>query len=221
MRNLILCVLLALAGCELMPPGPASPQPPPPQPQPQKPPQAPAPPPSAEEVARALTELNAAFKAEYERVLAERGTRRVQASRSEAFNALLGGLTRLGMIVENRDAEAGILTVAAPAPRPLSNDEWRRTVETDGPMMAAILCRRLGAYCRQIKFEPDDYVIVINATILATARDSSEVSLTTRMREIQPRPGVPRRDYPPPTGVRMALDKIWAQFEQQLAQAKR
>ena len=220
MRNLILCILLALAGCELLPPAPSSPPPAPPPPQAQQP-QPPAPPPSLEDVGRALAELNAAFKGEYERILAERGTRKVQVSRDEAFDALLGGLTRLGMIVENRDAQAGILTVAAPAPRPLSSDEWRRTVETDGPMMGAILCRRLGAYCKQIRFEPDDYVIVINATILSIAKNASEVSLTTRMREIQPRPGVPRRDYPPPTGVRMALDKIWAQFEQQLKQAKR
>ena len=38
------------------------------------------------------------------------------------------------------------------------------------------------------------------------------------MREIAPRPGMPRRDYPPPTGVRMALDKIWAAFDQALAE---
>src|SRR5262249_30160291 len=160
---------------------------------------------------------NNASKQEYEQLLAERGTRTVPASRGDAFRALLAGLTRLGMIVENRDPEAGILTVAAPAPRPLSIDEWRRTVQADGPMVGAILCRRLGAYCKKIKFEPDDYVIVINATVLATARNASEVSLTTRMREIQERPGVPRRDYPPPTGVRIALDKIWASFDQQLA----
>jgi hypothetical protein len=42
------------------------------------------------------------------------------------------------------------------------------------------------------------------------------------MREINPRPGVPRREYPPPTGVRMALDKIWAEYERErAAQAKR
>ena len=76
--------------------------------------------------------------------------------------------------------------------------------------MARILCPKLGEYCRKIRFEPDDYVIVINATVLGAANNSSRVSLSTRMREIKERPGVPRRDYPPPTGVRMALDKIWA-----------
>ena len=125
------------------------------------------------------------------------------------------------MIVESRDPDVGILTVAAPAPRPLSIDEWRRTIQSDLPMMASILCPILGPYCTTIKFEPDDYVIVINATVLATPSGGSEVSLTTRMREIAPRPGMPRRDYPPPTAVRTALDKIWAAFDQALAEQQR
>lgn len=217
-RDLIACAALALlAGCEMMPIG--GPGTPPPAPAP-APAAAPPAPPTREQVVEAFTRLNAAFQKEYERILSERGMRTVQASRAEAFSALNTGLARLGMIVESRDPDAGILTVAAPAPRPLSADEWRRTVETDLPMMAQILCPVLGPYCRTIRFEPEDYVIVINATVLSTARDRSEVWLTTRMREIAPRPGVPRRDYPPPTGVRMALDKIWASFEQQLALAR-
>ena len=91
-------------------------------------------------------------------------------------------------------------------------------MQSDLPMMAEILCPILGAYCTAIKFEPDDYVIVINATVLASADGGSEIALTTRMREIAPRAGVPRRDYPPPTGVRMALDKIWAAFDQAMAE---
>ena len=111
--------------------------------------------------------------------------------------------------------------MAAPAPRPLSTDEWRRTIQSDLPMMASILCPILGSYCTAIKFEPDDYVIVINATVLPAPAGGSEVALTTRMREIAPRPGVPRRDYPPPTAVRTALDKIWAAFDQALAEQQR
>ena len=89
-------------------------------------------------------------------------------------------------------------------------------------MMARILCPTLGEYCRQIRFEPEDYVIVINAIVLGAPNNSSRISLTTRMREIVERPGVPRREYPPPTGVRMALDKIWSEYERErAAQAKR
>lgn len=210
-RILPLCAaLLALPACT----GPfgvvGDPAPPPSAPKP-------APPPTPEQIGKALTLLNEKLRVEYERTLDERGTRVVSAARGTAFDALQASLLKLGMIVESRDPEVGTLTVAAPAPRPLSADEWRETVKSDLPMMAAVLCPVLGAYCTTVKFEPDDYVIAINAVVRATG-GGSEVSLTTRMREIVPRPGVPRREYPPPTGVRMALDKIWSRFEQELAE---
>lgn len=173
--------------------------------------------PSPEQIDLAFTRLNTAFQKEYERILSERGTRRFPVRAATAYDALYAALVRLGMIVEDRDAFAGTLTVAAPAPRPLSLQEWRQTVQSDLPMMASILCPVLGPYCKTLTFAPDDYVIVINATVLPTRSGGAEVALTTRMREIVPRPGTPRRDYPPPTGVRMALDKIWTHFDQALA----
>jgi hypothetical protein len=187
-----------------------------------KPAPKPAPPPTAAQINEALSRLNHAFQTAYERILEERGTRTDSVARAVAFEALDSALRRLGMIAESRDANAGTLTVAAPAPRPLNADEWRRVVQEDGPMMAAILCPSLGEYCKQIRFEPDDYVIVINATVLPAPGTGSRISLTTRMREIVARPGVPRREYPPPSGVRFALDKIWAEYERERAvQAKR
>jgi len=199
-------LLVAAAGCTA-PPWQPTPAP--------EPVAKPAPPPTPQQIGEALSELNKAFQREYERILDERGSRSDVAPRATAFAALEVALRRLGMIVESRDPDAGQLTVAAPAPRPLSLDEWRRVEQDDGPMMMRILCPKLGEYCRKVRFSPDDYVIVINATVLGTAGNSSRITLTTRMREIVERPGVPRREYPPPTGVHMALDKIWT------AQAKR
>lgn len=208
-----LCAALALLqGCEGM--GPIGPQT---SPSSSPPPKA-SPPPSKEQVHEAFTRLNKAFEDAYERIIKERGSRTVAAPRAVAFDALNAGLARLGMIVENRDPDLGFLAVAAPAPRPLDAAEWRTTVQADAPMMGSILCPVLGEYCKTIKFEPEDYVIVINATVRAADAERSVVSLTTRMREIRPRPGVPRRDYPPPTGVHMALDKIWAEFDRALAE---
>ena len=212
--TLTACTVILLAGCAT----PFTPGPPPEEPKPIAKPA----PPTPQQIHEALTRLNQAFQEEYERILDQRGARFDLAPRAIAFQALEGGLRRLGMIVESRDPEAGTLTVAAPAPKPLSADEWRRVVQEDTPMMARILCPTLGEYCRQIRFEPDDYVIVINAIVLGATNNTSRISLTTRMREIVERPGVPRREYPPPTGVRMALDKIWAEYERErAAQAKR
>lgn len=212
---IVLCATVAaLAGCL---PDLVKPTPPPAPPAPSAPP----PPPSKEKVGEAFTRLNTALKDAYERIIKERGTRTITAPRAVAFDALSAALTRLGMIVENRDPDLGFLAVAAPAPRPLDAGEWRTTVLSDQPLMASILCPVLGESCKTIRFEPDDFVIVINATVRALDADRCEVSLTTRMREIAPRPGMPRREYPPPTGVQMALDKIWAQFDRALAERRR
>jgi len=173
--------------------------------------------PPPEKITECFTQLNEKFEKAYEGILAERGTRRFTVSREMAYDTLIAALTRLAMIVEAHDRFAGTLTVAAPAPKPLSDQEWREVVDTDTPMMASVLCPCLGMYCTTLKFEPQDYVIVINATVLAAGNAGSQVSLTTRMREIVPRPGVPRRDYPPPTGVRLALNKIWSSFDHELA----
>ena len=72
-----------------------------------------------------------------------------------------------------------------------------------------------------INFEPQGLLVVINGTTLDSP-GGSEISLTMRLREVAPPPsGMPRREYPPPTGVRLGLDKIWAQFEQELRAARR
>jgi hypothetical protein len=204
-----------LAGCPQLPDlvKPAPPE------QPQQAPQ-PKPPPTKEQIYGAFVRLNQAFQAEYERILDERGVRAFAVPRADAFNALSATMVRLGMIVESRDPLAGTLTVASPAPRPLDAGEWTRAAQADLAMMQGILCPTLGdKLCRSVRFDPDDYVIVINSTVVP-AKAGSEVSLTARMREIAPtQTGLPRRDYPPPTAVRMALDKIWQRFEQELRAA--
>jgi len=175
--------------------------------------------PPQEKINECIAQLNERFNKEYEAILAERGTRSFSVAPAIAYDTLIAALTRLGMIVESRDRYTGVLTVAAPAPKPLNDREWQAVVDTDTPMMASVLCPCLGLYCTTLKFRPGDYVIVINATVLPGTGRGSQVSLTTRMREIvPPPPGVPRRDYPPPTGVRMALDKIWATFDKMLAE---
>lgn len=205
-RILLCAALTMLAGC--LPPQPPGPPPGPP-------------PPSPEQIHKAFVDLNSAFKDAYERILRERGSRTVAVPRAVAFDSLNDAFKPLGMITEIRDPDLGFLTVAARAPAPLDANEWRTTLLSDQPLMARILCPILGEYCKTIRFEPNDFVIVINGTVRELDANRCEVSLTTRMREIVERPGVPRREYPPPTGVRMALDKIWAQFDRALAEQQR
>lgn len=171
------------------------------------------------QVGEAIVAINKVFQLEYERILDERGTRIVKATQGRAFVALHAGLARLGMKLVDMDPQAGTLTVAASAPAPLDIDEWQRAAAADTPLLRKTVCPIVGELtCQMIRFEPEGLEIVINATVLPVAA-GAEVTLTTRMRQIaEPRSGLPRREYPPPTAVSMALDKMWRQLERELAE---
>lgn len=164
----------------------------------------------------ALTDVNREFKEQYERILGEKGTRAFAVRPAEAFSGTRAALFRLGMRLESQNLELGLMTVAAPAPAPLSLQEWKIAADTDLPMMQRLAARCIGLPAYLFEFEPQGLEIVINATVLP-AVGGSEIALTMRMRQVKPPPsGMPRREYAPPTGVRMGLDKIWGQVEKEL-----
>ena len=164
----------------------------------------------------AINEVNAEFKSQYERILAEQGTRFYRVTPEEAFDTLRITLTRMGMRIGDQSPSIGYINVFAPAPLPLDQDEWLKAEAEDSPKLREIAVKHVGPRGYLYRFEPDGLEIVINGTTLA-ARGGTEVSLTVRMREVKPPPsGMPRRDYAPPAAVRLGLTKIWRNFEQEL-----
>lgn len=164
----------------------------------------------------ALTDVNREFKDHYERILSEKGTRAFNVKPADAFLGTRAALFRLGMRLESQDLDLGLMTLAAPAPAPLNLEEWKIAAQADLPMMQRLAARCIGLPAYLITFEPEGLDIVINATVVP-AYGGSEVALTMRMRQVKPPPsGMPRREYAPPTGVRMGLDKIWGQIEREL-----
>lgn len=169
-----------------------------------------------EQIRGALTDVNNEFRQQYERILAENGTRLYKVERQEAFNAMRIALARLAMRIGGQSEELGYLNVFAPAPLPLSPDEWQQAAERDLPKLRELAKKHVGILAYFIRFEPEGLVIVINTTAISVPA-GTEVSLTMRMREVAPPPsGMPRREYPPPTAVRMGLDKIWRELESEL-----
>jgi len=174
---------------------------------------------SEEQIGGAIGDVNKEFQAEYEAILAQQGTRIYKLGQAAAFSGVRSALIGLGMTVETQDQDLGYLNFYAPAPRPLYRDEWRRAAETDLPRMREIARKRVGMMSDFIRFEPEGLQIVINATMLEV-KSGTEISLTMRMREVAPpKSGMPRREYAPPTGVRMGLDKIWRAIDHELSAA--
>ena len=164
----------------------------------------------------AINQVNAAFRVEYERILTERGTRIYRANPDEAFASLRAALGSVGMRVQDQSPRVGYLSVVGPAPAPLTAAEWKIAADQDTPMLREIAGKHIGILKYFIAFEPEGLEVVINATTLEV-RSGVEISLTARMREVAPpKSGMPRREYLPPTAVRMGLDKIWGEFEREL-----
>jgi hypothetical protein len=169
-----------------------------------------------DQIRGALIDVNNEFRQQYERILAENGTRVYKVKRQEAFNATRIALARLAMRIGGQSEELGYLNVFAPAPVPLSPDEWRQAADRDLPKLRELAKKHVGLMAYFVKFEPEGLEIVINSTTIEVPA-GTEVSLTMRMREIAPPPsGMPRREYPPPSAVRMGLDKIWRELEAEL-----
>ena len=169
-----------------------------------------------DQIRGALIDVNNEFRQQYERILAENGTRVYKVKRQEAFNATRIALTRLAMRIGGQSEELGYLNVFAPAPVPLSPDEWRQAADRDLPKLRELAKKHVGLMAYFVKFEPEGLEIVINTTTIEVPA-GTEVSLTMRMREIAPPPsGMPRREYPPPSAVRMGLDKIWRELDAEL-----
>ncbi len=169
----------------------------------------------------AIQAVNDVLRGEYERILAEDGTHTYAVSRDQAFDAMRTGFGRLGLRVADQSPDLGYLSVFAPAPVPLTYDEWRQAASVDLPNVRAIVVQRVGPLGYLFQFEPQGLDVVINATAIEV-RGGTAISLTMRMREVAPpKTGYPRREYAPPTAVRMGLHKLWTAIEHELPPGSR
>jgi len=164
----------------------------------------------------AINAVNQGFRVEYEKLLAERGSRVYRNNRNDAFLAMRVTLAGLGMRTEQQDVTLGHLAVAAKAPLPLSDDEWNSASQPDLPLLQRLIEPHVGVVANFVRFEPQGLEVVINATFLEVPA-GTEVSLTVRLREIAPpRSGWPRREYVAPHILSVGLEKILGAFEREL-----
>ena len=167
----------------------------------------------------AINAVNAEFKAEYEVNLAKNGTHVVKANPDCAFDATVSALVSLGMVIKQQSRALGFLQAEAPAPLPATPAEWDRAADTDLPKTREILRRYIGALANLFNFDPQGIDTVITATVIEVS-GGSQVSQTMRLREVAPSTSdLPRRDYPPPTALKLGLDKIWNALDREVAKS--
>lgn len=163
----------------------------------------------------AVDAINKDFRKDYEAILAKDGTRVFSVSRAEAYDAVRVSMARLRMRVEAQDPVLGFVNVYAPAPLPLDEIEWKQAAEADVTRAREIIGPCVGFFANFFNFEPQGLESVISGTVVELPTGTA-ISFTARMREIAPpKSGFPRREYLPPTAVRMALNKMWAEIDQE------
>jgi len=163
----------------------------------------------------AVEAINKEFRRDYEAILAKDGTRVFPVSRAEAYDAVRISMARLRMTVEAQDPVLGYVNVFAPAPLPLDEKEWKQAAEADLSRAREIIGPCVGLFAHFFNFEPQGLEITISGTVVELPSGTA-ISFTARMREIAPpRTGFPRREYLPPTAVRMALVKMWAEIDRE------
>jgi hypothetical protein len=164
----------------------------------------------------AIAAVNQGFRAEYEKLLAQRGSRVVPQRRDEVFVAMRVALAGLGLRTEQQDSTLGHLAVAGPAPLPLTAQEWAAASRVDLPLLQRLIEPHVGIVAQFVHFEPQGLEVVIHATVLAVPA-GTEVSLTVRLREVAPpRSGWPRREYVSPHVLEAGLDKIHSALDREL-----
>lgn len=164
----------------------------------------------------AINAVNAGFRAEYERLIGDLATRKVNLPRREALVAMRVTLSGLGLHTEAQDPDLGLLVCAGPAPRPLSDAEWKLASDIDTPLLRRLIEPHVGLVANLVQFEPQGLDVLISTTVIGQG-NASEVTLTVRLRETAPpRSGWPRREYVSPNVLRAGLDKIWAAYEREV-----
>jgi hypothetical protein len=165
-----------------------------------------------------MTKLNTTWKATNDETLQKDGRRTFDVTRQQAFDAVQASVQRLGMVIEKQDVQTGFMLVSAPAPAPLTGDEWAVVQKSDTPKMRAIVEDEIGALSWLAKLDPSNRDILANVFVGDQA-DGVEVAISFRIQDSNPTKGRAKRMQAPPTAVRIGLRKFWSVFDEEIATA--
>ncbi|MGO9136962.1 MAG: caspase domain-containing protein [Syntrophales bacterium] len=165
---------------------------------------------------RAILKLESTWLQENIKILETDGRRQYKATKQQAFEAAQLAVRRLGMVVDEQNFGTGFLLVSAPAPTPLTMEEWAEVQKQDTEGFRKIISEEIGAISYFATLDPSGKDVVGNFFI--TEKEAMvEVSIGLRLRSTRATTDRLRRLQAPPTAVRMGLRKFWNAFDIELA----
>ena len=163
----------------------------------------------------AITRVEAEWKVINDQTLKEDGQRHYRATKEQGFTAAQASASELGMVVEEQSYETGFLFVTAPAPTPLTMSDWEKVQKEDTEELRSLISEEFGLLKNWVELDPSSKEVLAN--IFVTESDSGiNVSIALRLRKTDTESGRKRRLQPPPTAVRLGLNKFWTVFEKEL-----
>lgn len=166
---------------------------------------------------KAMSDIDAFWKSKNDDIVSGEGRRVVQMPQREAFIAVQKTAQRLGMTIEDVDRETGFLLASAAAPTPLTQDEWKIVQDHDTDEMREVVGETIGAASWFVDLDPSGKEVLANVLINETG-EGTEISIGIRLRATRTEAGRDRRLQPPPTAMRIGMEKFWAIFEEEAGQ---
>lgn len=164
---------------------------------------------------RAITDLDAQWKLENDKIFEEIGQRTVKTTKKRAFVAAQHAAKGMGMVVEEMNFDTGFLFAISTAPTPLTPKEWAEVQRSDTKKMRRIIAKTVGPASWFVTLDPSGKEILANVYINEKVGGVA-VSIVTRMRSTKAATSRVRRLQPPPTAMRIALGKFWTLFDNAL-----
>ena len=170
---------------------------------------------SNDEYNSAITRLDSEWKATNDKTLRTMGRRTVALSRGQALLAARAAGRKLGMLTEQENLETGFLLATASAPTPLSASEWQEVQAADTARMKEVIAEDVGLVSWFATLDPTAKEVLTNV-LITEKHNGVEVSVGIRLRTKTMVTGRIRRSQPPPTALRIGLQKFWSAFDDEM-----
>ena len=164
----------------------------------------------------AIQNVESAWKLVNDETLNKDGHRIFKATKDQGILAAQLAARRIGMVVEEQSYDTGFLFVTAPAPTPLTMSDWEKVQEADTEDLRSIISDEFGLLKFWVTLEPSSKEVLANIFI-NEKNEGIEVTVGLRLRGTGSETDRKKRLQPPPTAVRMGLNKFWDAYENELA----
>ena len=167
-----------------------------------------------------MREIDQLWKAENDKIRAEMGTVAVDATTDQAFDALANTLEALGFTISEKNSDSGRIFGMAPAPTPLSLEEWEEGRKIDEPQAKSIVAKTMPFTSLFMSMRVDEVEVHVSGAV-RSSNAATEVSVAyTVLDKKAIRMGVHSPENPGPTLARTGMIKAWKEFERQLAKVQ-